>query len=261
MRPGFILFTALLAAFMTVAVTGCSKPDRKHQLARATGAKEVDKLDHRTWSVAGFGGLADGSNPPILAFFRDDTVYLKRKAGDVERLEFFTNFQGSEVCLKALGDCYSFMPLRLLEKVLASNVGTSISADAASYTYARQRSTQIGPVWPCAEGSGNLADCPERASLTKIQRSVAQFIDRDSAEVSHILVAGDFDDPNRPPKFLILGRGFEGDAFDLRKASRRASNRQMIGGSWDAALGDGPAVLGLASAAVGLWAAVDRLTR
>ena len=257
MRFGFMLLAVVVAA----ALTGCSKPDRKNQLARATGAKEVDKLDHRTWSVAGFGGLADGSNPPILAFFRDDEVFLKRKAGDVEKLEFFTNFQGSEVCLKELGDCYAFMPLRLLTKVLASNVGMEVSADAAGNTLARERSNQMGPIWPCAEGSGNLADCPERASLTKIQRSVGKFIDRDSAEVSHILVAGDFDDPDRPPKFLILGRGFEGDAFELRKAARRANSREMIGGSWDAALDDGPAVLGLASAAVGLWAAVDRLSR
>ena len=257
MRIGILsVFTALLLT----GLTACSTPDRgKHN--RQVASKQVEKLDLRTWSVAGFGGLAEGSNPPILAYFKGDMVYLKLKSGEVEKLEFFTNFQGTEVCLKDIGDCYAFMPINLLQKVLAANVGVATSSDTAGSTLARQRSIAMGPVWPCAEGSGNLADCPERAALTKIQRSVAQFIDRDSAEVSHILVAGDFDDPNRPPKFLLLGRGFEGDAFELRKASRRAGNREFWGGSWDAALDEGPAVLGLASAAVTLWAAVDRLTR
>ena len=257
MRMGLI---AVLAT-MVVGLAGCSEPENRVQHGRQVAAKQVEHLDMRTWSVAGFGGLAEGTNPPILAFFRDDYVFLKRKSGEVEKLEFFSNFQGSEICLKDIGDCYSFMPINLLQKVLAANVGVATSSEMATNTHSRQRSEAMGPIWPCAEGSPNLADCPERASLTKIQRSVAKFIDRDSAEVSHILVAGDFDDPDRPPKFLILGRGFEGDAFELRKASRRAGNREFIGGSWDAALDEGPAVLGLASAAVTLWAAIDRLTR
>lgn len=258
MRMGLLM---MLAALL-VGLTACSEPDRVQQHGRSLSAKQVDQVDSRTWSVAGFGGLADGVDPPILAYVRDEHIFFKRKSGDVEKLEFFSNHQGSEVCFKSLGDCYAFMPVSLLQKVLAANVGqAATSSDLASNALSRQRSDAMGPAWPCAEGSPNLADCPERASLTKIQRSVAQFIDRDSADVSHILVAGDFDDPNRPPKFLILGRGFEGDAFELRKASRRADNRQWIGGSWDAALDEGPAILGLASAAVTLWAAVDRLTR
>ena len=218
MRAGILIVLAAMVAL----VTGCSKPNR-NQHARQLSVKDVDRLDYRTWSVAGFGGLAEGSNPPILAFFRDEMVYLKRKSGEVEKLEFFTNFQGTEICLKDIGDCYAFMPISLLQKVLSANVGIETSSDAGSNTLARERDLAMGPVWPCAEGSPNLADCPERASLTTLQRSVSKFIDRDSAEVSHILVAGDFDDPDRPPKFLILGRGFEGDAFELRKASRKAS--------------------------------------
>ena len=259
MRMG--LLTMMMAAAV-VCLTACSTPDdRAQQHSRSLSSKQVDRVDMRTWSVAGFGGLAEGIDPPILAYFRDHHIFFKRKSGEVEKLEFFTNYPGSEVCLKELGDCYAFMPINLLQKVLSANVGFAGSSQVASNTLARQRSEAMGPAWPCAEGSANLADCPERASLTKIQRSVATFIDRDSAEVSHILVAGDFDDPHRPPKFLILGRGFEGDAFELRKASRRADNRQLIGGSWEAALDEGPAILGLASAAVTLWAAVDRLTR
>ena len=257
MRSGLMM---MLAA-MIVGLVGCSKPDRMQQHGRQSADKQVDRLDHRTWSLAGFGGLAEGTDPPILAFFRDEYIFFKRKSGEVEKLEFFTNFQGSEICLKEVGDCYAFMPINLLQKVLAANTSVATSSDTATNTLSRQRSVAMGPAWPCAEGSPNLADCPERASLTKIQRSVAQFIDRDSAEVSHILVAGDFDDPDRPPKFLIFGRGFEGDAFELRKASRRAGNAEFLGGSWEAALDEGPAVLGLASAAVTLWAAVDRLTR
>ncbi len=258
MRMGLLMMLTVVLG----GLTACSKPDRSsNQHNRGLSSTQVDRVEMRTWSVAGFGGLAQGIDPPILAYFRDEHVFFKRKSGEVEKLEFFTNYQGSEVCFKQLGDCYTFMPVNLLQKVLATNVGVATSSDLASNALSRQRSETMGPVWPCQDGSPNLADCPERASLTKIQRSVAKFIDRDSAEVSHILVAGDFDDVDRPPKFLILGRGFEGDAFELRKASRQASNRQWIGGSWDAALDEGPAILGLASAAVTLWAAVDRLTR
>ena len=62
MRVGFIvLLTALV-----VGLAGCSKPDNRVQHSRQMATKQVDRIDQRTWSVAGFGGLAEGTNPPIL---------------------------------------------------------------------------------------------------------------------------------------------------------------------------------------------------